>query len=258
MGIISFISENKYPAIFALAVMLLGTGAYFAYGGSSGMAKSDASFYTAAEYKAGFADGNLKIFALAPNNALAKLSASEGNPIPEDNSMVVGASEAAMMRGESLFSKPGDSLKGFFGIDTTVEGILGKTGAPLDMFHFLSKPQFDKINGSKLIFALAEDDGPGMFMVYNENSPPPMKLKIAEGSMNDFKARDIYGKRLCPMAFGADEAAAMRSEKEFTKPGDQISGFFGNDVVVAAVLEKTNTPLDMMHIVSADCKYSGQ
>ncbi len=257
MGIMAFISENKYPAIFALVAMLLGTGAYFAYGGNAGMAKSGASFYTSLQYKAGFTpDGSLKIFALASNNALAKLSASEGNPIPEEGSMVVGATEAAAMRGESLFSKPGDTLSGFFGINTKIEGILSKTGAPLDTFHFLSTQQFGKINGSSLIFALAEDDGPGMFLVYNESSPPPMALKIAEGSMGNFKARDVYGKRLCPMAFGADEAAAMRSEKQFAAPGDEINGFFGNDVVVAAILEKTNTPLDMMHIVSADCEYN--
>lgn len=258
MGITAFISENKYPIAFALLVMLLGTGAYFAYGIGigAGMAKSDASFYTALQYKAGYAqDGGLKIFALANNNALAKLQASEGNPVPEDNSMVVGATEASAMRGESLFSKPGDNLSGFFGINTKIEGILSKTGAPLDMFHFLSKHQFDKINASSSVFALAEDDGPGLFLIYDENSPPPLELKIADGSMGNFKARGLYGKRLCPIALGADEAAAMRSEKAFSKPGDQINGFFGNDVVVAAVLEKANSPLDIMHIVSPDCKY---
>ena len=257
MGLTNFILENKYPALFALVVMFLGTGAYFAYGGSSGMAKADASFYTSLQYKAGFApDGNLKVFALASNNALAKLTASEGNSIPEENSMVIGASEAAMMRGESLFSKPGDELRGFFGINTKIGGILGKTGEPLDMFHFLSKSQFDGINGSNSIFVLAEDDGPGLFFVYNENSPPPLKLKIAEGSIGNFKARVIDGKRLCPIALGADEASAMRSEKKFAKMGDRINALFGNDVVVAAVLEKTNTPLDMMHIVSDDCQYN--
>ena len=253
MKTMSFIAENKYPILFALVVMLLGTVAYFAYGGGAGMGtgKADASFYTAAQYKAGVApDGNLKVFVLSSNNALAKLSASEGNSVPEENSMVIGATEAAMMRGESLFSKPGDSLSGFFGINTKVEGILGKTGAPLDMFHFLSKPQFDKINGSKTIFVLAKEGAPKVFMIYDANSS--LKLKIAEGSMGDFKARDVYGKRIYPVAIGADEAAAMRSEKLFSKPGDQISGFFGNDIVVAAVLEKTNSPLDMMHIVSAD------
>ena len=257
MGLTAFILENKYPAIFALAVMLLGTGAYFAYGGNAGMGKSDASFYTAAEYKAGIApDGNLKVFALVPNNALARLSAAEGNSVPEENSMVIGASEAAMMRGESLFSKPGDTLSGFFGINTKIEGILGKTGAPLDMFHFLSRSQFDRINGSKTIFALAKEGTPKIFMKYDENSPPLLKLKIAEGSMGNFKARDLYGKRVCPVAIGADEAAMMRGESLFSKPGDQVNGFFGNDIVVAAVLEKTNTPLDMMHIVSDDCEYN--
>lgn len=255
MEMMSFLSENRYPAIFALAVMLLGTGAYFAYGASAGMAKSDASFYTSAQYKAGFTpEGGLKIFALAPNNALARLSAAEGNPIPEDSSMVVGATDAAMMRGESLFSKPGDTLSGFFGINTKIEGVLAKTGAPLDMFHFLSRQQFDQINGSKTVFALAKDGAPKLFIIHDGRSP--LKLSIAEGSMNDFRARDVYGKRLCPVAIGADEAAMMRSEKLFSKPGDQIIGFFGNDVVVAAVLEKTNSPLDMMHIVSSDCDYN--
>ncbi|MFA6213924.1 MAG: hypothetical protein WC717_01470 [Candidatus Micrarchaeia archaeon] len=250
-----FIAENKYPIIFALAVMLLGTGAYFAYGGNAGMGKSDALFYTDAQYKAGIApDGNLKIFVLASNNALAKLSAAEGNPIPEEGSMVIGASEAAMMRGESLFSKPGDTLSGFFGINTKIEGILSKTDAPLDMFHFLSKRQFDSINGSRSIFALAKEGTPKIFMKYDANSS--LKLKIAEGSMNDFWARDVYGKRVCPIAIGADEAAMMRSENLFSKPGDQINGFFGNDVVVAAVLEKTSTPLDMMHLFSADCRFN--
>ena len=168
--------------------------------------------------------------------------------------MVIGATEASMMRGESLFEKPGDKLTGFFGISTKIEGILSKAGAPLDMFHFLSRQQFDKINGSKSIFVLAKEGTPKVFMIYNENST--LKLKIAEGSMGDFRARDVYGKRLYPVAIGADEAAMMRSEKLFSKPGDQINGFFGKDIVVAAVLEKTNTPLDMMHIVSADFEYN--
>ncbi len=254
----TFVSENRLPAIFALAVMLLGTAAYFANGGGAGaMAKSDQSFYTSAKYKAGVtSDGLLKVFVLASNNALAMLPAAEGRPIPEQDTMVVGAAEASTMKGESLFSRPGDRLYGFFGIDTQIEGVLKKTGQPLDMFHFLSYGQFEKINGSPGIFALADKNDSEIFLAYNASLLPGLKLPVAEGSMGNFQAREIGGKRACPVAFGADEARMMREEKEFSGIGDRIAGFSGNDVVVAAVLEKTGTPLDIMHIVSADCRYS--
>ena len=44
------------------------------------------------------------------------------------------------------------------------------------------------------------------------------------------------------MIIGADEAQMMQDEKLFQAEGDLIRNLFGNDVIVAGVLPKTNTP----------------
>ena len=41
----------------------------------------------------------------------------------------------------------------------------------------------------------------------------------------------------------------MREEKLFDEVGDPIRGFFGENVVVVGVLERTNSSFDMMHFV---------
>jgi len=61
----------------------------------------------------------------------------------------------------------------------------------------------------------------------------------------------IGGKIYQPMYIGADEATIMQKEKIFTKDGDLISNFFGNDVIVAGILPATNTPLDSFHYVKS-------
>lgn len=49
--------------------------------------------------------------------------------------VIVGAKEAQMMIEEKLFQKPGDTIKGFFGNDIVIVGVLEETGTPLDMMH---------------------------------------------------------------------------------------------------------------------------
>lgn len=49
--------------------------------------------------------------------------------------IMIGAAEAAMMRNESLFSQPGDTIDGFFGKNVVVVAVLGETGTALDMAH---------------------------------------------------------------------------------------------------------------------------
>ena len=41
----------------------------------------------------------------------------------------------------------------------------------------------------------------------------------------------------------------MKSENLFKEPGDVIQDFFGNTVVIVAVMNETGTALDMMHII---------
>ncbi|MEK7074067.1 MAG: heavy metal translocating P-type ATPase, partial [Patescibacteria group bacterium] len=59
----------------------------------------------------------------------------------------------------------------------------------------------------------------------------------------------IDGKKYTPVYIGYDEAKVMIGEKLFTKAGDTITGFFGNDVIVSGVLPDTNTAYDTYHFV---------
>lgn len=51
--------------------------------------------------------------------------------------VLVGANEAAIMREEKLFSNVGDTIRGFFGNNIVIVGILAKTNTPLDTVHLL-------------------------------------------------------------------------------------------------------------------------
>lgn len=255
-----FINENKTAIAFAAVLMLAVSAGYFYLGapGTAGMGAGSTAIYDGMRYKIAYSGSDLEIYALAKSNQLSKFAAEEGNSIPEENSMVLGFLEGNAMKDEKEISGPGSRLRNLFGINTTVEGILKKTGQPVDMLHFLSATQFAKISGTEgIVFSrLNAKKEPKMFFVYDRKNRPPSILKFAEGSMDNFATTtDEDGKRVCPVIIGADEARMMRSENLFKIAGDRINGFFGNDVEIAGVLEKTNSSLDMFHFVSPDCSY---
>ncbi len=64
----------------------------------------------------------------------------------------------------------------------------------------------------------------------------------------------IGGKKYTPVYIGYDEAQLMMKEKLFTKEGDTISGFFGNDVIISGVLAKSNSVADNYHFVKEGFK----
>jgi len=51
--------------------------------------------------------------------------------------LVLGAKEAKMMMDEGMFSKPGERIRGFFGKDVVIAGVLEPTGTALDMMHYM-------------------------------------------------------------------------------------------------------------------------
>ncbi len=257
-----FINENKTAIAFAAVLMLVVSAAYFYFGapGAGGMnGAGSTAIYDGMRYRVAYAeDGAMKLFALAKNNQLAAFMPAEGNNLPEENSIVIGAGEAKMMLDEKLITGAGSRLKGFFGINTTVEGILKKTGQPADMLHFLSATQFAKIEGNEgVVYSrLTAKKEPKMFFVYDLKDEPPFKLQFAEGKIRDFVSyTDDDGGKVCPLIVGADEAKMMRDEKLFSSVGDRLEGFFGNTVEVVGILGKTNTSMDMFHFVSPDCAY---
>lgn len=56
-------------------------------------------------------------------------------------------------------------------------------------------------------------------------------------------------KKYLPVYIGFSEAKMMADAKLFTKAGDTIENFFGNNVMIAGILPETKTSLDIMHFV---------
>ncbi len=51
--------------------------------------------------------------------------------------MMIGSTEAEMMRSEKLFEKPGDRIENFFGSNVFVAGILAPANSSIDMIHII-------------------------------------------------------------------------------------------------------------------------
>jgi len=256
------IKKQKVSIIVTAAVVLLVSVYYFAWGTPyPGMlfVYRDAAVYRDMKLKANYADGTLKVFALATPAALSAYRAAEGESVVRDNTVVIGWAEGRMMRREGLFSEPGDTIKNFFGIDPIVGGVLGRTFGLVDDMHFVSKSQFEKIDGEegRVFIAVKDNKSPKLFFVLAAGETPPMTLPFAEGSLADYTYREINGRRYYPVILGSGEAAMMKFERLFRKPGDTIDGFFGRDIVITGVLAETDTIIDMGHIsplTAADTK----
>lgn len=74
--------------------------------------------------------------------------------------------------------------------------------------------------------------------------------ELASKLPNDgFNTVYIGGNKYTPVYIGYDEAQVMINEKLFTKEGDTISGFFGNNVIISGILAKSNSVADNYHFV---------
>ena len=254
-----YFMQRKTPIMMVILLLVIGSVLYFTLGASDATAmndpknsNADLSIFKDIQLKVAYTpEGAIKIFALAKNNVLNKYKSSNGNNLPESNSMVIGSDEARMMIEGKLFNKPGDELKDLFGIDTTVEGILDSTGTFADDFHFLSGEQYNKLQDDSNVLRVEFKDAntPKLFYIYDKDNPSPAKIELADGNINLFYEHIIGKKIYYPIIIGSKEAKMMQEEKLFTKTGDIINDFFGKDVIVVGIIKETNTGLDMMHIV---------
>jgi hypothetical protein len=250
----NYISEKKIPIFITILIIAIGSVLYFGIEGigNSKMesAKVDPSLFENIKLKAAFNDeGQMKVFALAENNKLAELKAMEGNTIPETGSMVIGYSEAMMMKEEKLFDTPGDKFDDFFGVVVRVEGILMKTGTMIDDFHFFDSVNFNNAFGQedRLFVKLKDGASPKLFYTYSKDEELLSKYDFVEGSLSLYEMSYLAGEEYYPVVIGYKEAMMMKEEKLFSGPRDTIKGFFGKNVMVAGVLKETNTSVDMIH-----------
>lgn len=255
MDITGTVSENRGAIIFAFLVMLAGSVAYAASGNLNVdlfWKNGGTNVLEEARFKVVSApDGSIAIIANARNNALASLKAAEGNPVPEEDSVVLGVEEAERLKGLGQASKPGGHILGYSGIYATIEGVLAKSDSPVDGLIFLGARRFDEADGDgSRVFSRSSREGmPKMFFRLGLNESTPRGFRFAEGSMSGYSSHNLDGKTYYPIIIGAKEAKVMRSEKIFEDTGDTIRDFFGRNFVVAGVLEETNTSIDRLHFI---------
>lgn len=260
--IIDIIKKQRVSIAFTAVILFVVSFSYFVWGTPyPGMTYvyRDITVYRDMQLKADYKNGALKVFAVAHPTALSAYRAAEGVSVPGDNTVVIGGAEAAMMRREGLFKGPGDTIKGLFGIDPIVGGVLKRTFGLIDDMHFVSESEYERVEGEqgRVFIAIKDNKSPKLFFVLAVGEDPPITLPFTEGSLSDYTVREINGRQYYPVILGSGEAAMMKFERLFKEPGDTIDGFFGRDIVIAGVLANTNTIIDMAHIsplVSADIK----
>lgn len=189
-------------------------------------------------------DGTPKLFASVATLP-ADFAVEEGSADVARRGVLIGSSEAKMMQEEGLFKNVGDVLPNFFGAkDVTIVGIMKPTGTLADTYHFVSSGVFVELNTAARLQVVAEDNGSTKLFYFTKTNAPE---KLA-GKIESTTSAKIGANTYSPVYIGSSEAEMMKKAKLFTKDGDTVKGFFGNDAIVYT-LPKTDTALDSMHFV---------
>ena len=271
----TFLSENRWPVVFTLLVIIAGTGAVYWQGYfDSDKFRKNSAVFSDAELKVVFEGSDPEFLAYIPVKRLSGFPTMVGEPVPDADSMVLGYEEAKEMTAENNVTMSealwGYNINDFLGREIRVSGMLKKTNSVIDMMHILPKERFDESGaGERIEVKFTEEKMPKLFYsIRPDNSNWPKNAKFAEGSLKDFivsrednfiVARKIgrfdlvvsEDRAYLPLVLGSREAEMMIEEGIFANIGDRIEDFFGNRVIVVGVLEETDTVLDMFHYMPA-------
>lgn len=206
------------------------------------------TFVASGQTKINFNENVPKLI-LGADNFPSILKTKEGTLVLGDDEMVLGYSEAMMMKEEKLINGVGDSLKDFFGLSSVkIVGILEPTGTLLDSYHVINKNTLAKMPTTATFKNIAEQEIiKSFYFVVFSNTPEKLK-----NSIGSFSPVTLGTKKYLPIYIGSSEARMMIEAKLITKVGDTIDNLFSNDVIVAGILPETKTPLDMMHFVGPE------
>jgi Cu+-exporting ATPase len=176
---------------------------------------------------------------------------AEGGRLLREDTVIIGANEARMMREENLFERPGDVLKDFFGIpEMFVVGVLAPTGTILDDMHVVTSVTQQKLQATGSLHVIDDVGATKLFFPVSDAEDIPGAFKDIFPVLTPVTIDSVQYQ---PIAIGAREARMMRERQLFAKEGDTISGFFGqNDILVAKVLPETGTILDDMHSIPSN------
>ena len=197
-------------------------------------------------------EGSDPEFLIGTDTLPASLPAEEGTTATlSDRQLVLGSLEGAAMREEGEYSSIGDTVQEFLGMPTpTVIGILKPTGTALDLAHIVNRLSFEVIASGATLLGVNDEGDLKLFafMTTPASIPPTFRSII---TLLALEPRIIDGKRTTPIFVGSSEAQMMIENGLFTNAGDVIDGFFGNRVLIAGILPKTDTILDQLHFVPA-------
>ncbi len=161
---------------------------------------------------------------------------------------VLGYAEAQMMIREGLIAWVGSELPDFFWAPKVrITGILEPTNTFLDDVHIMSSETFATVTLPENILITETPVGDlKIFYLYDESNIPTPLQSIINPKKNLYT---LSGKDYLPAYVGYTEASMMIEERLILKKYDTLSGFFGNNVIIAGLPRKTYTILDMMHFV---------
>jgi P-type E1-E2 ATPase len=226
------------------------------------------AFIAKEQTKINFSGGYPKLF-LGAGSLPGTLKAKEGALTLGNNEMVIGYDEAIMMKKENLIKGSGDSLNNFFGLPgVKIVGILEPTGTLVDNYHFVNNATLAKMTNSAIVKYVAEKEIiKGFYFdvaaatasttatstgnLVKATIPTPEKLK---NNIQGFGEVILGNKKYLPVYVGSSEAKRMIEKKIFTRAGDAINNFFGNNVIIAGILPETKTTLDVMYFVGQGFK----
>ena len=241
--------------VVAFTTLFLGLASFSAAGmmgkqltASPSVVREVSAFINAGTLRVAYADNAPKLF-LGMQDDIALPEIAEGTGALTDNGIIIGDSEARMMREEKLFTKTGDRIKDFFGLpEITVIGILAPTGTILDNVHIVRRGTLKKMTTVADLTVIDDLGSMKYFYRIDSAGSAPPRMKDALELPRELREK---GRRIITMWIGASEAAMMIERKLIRGEGDVLSDFFGkgNTVRISEILEPTNTILDDFHFV---------
>ena len=217
---------------------------------SLGLKTDIVEYLVKAENKIWFTPTGIPKVFLKSNTLLSGLVLVEGSWFTKWTSepeMIIGFSEAQMMKRERLIQKAGDSLKDFFGLPSVkIIGILPLTNTLLDDVHLINSTWFSWLDITQSISITGSVfDGLDIFYAFDAKSIP---LKLENTINPKAFTYTVDGKTDWVIYLWYDVAQEMQNTKEFSKKFDVIQEW-GKAFVIAWLPKKTYTLLDMMHFI---------
>jgi hypothetical protein len=77
----------------------------------------------------------------------------------------------------------------------------------------------------------------------------PISVPLSEGNIEEYQIHSIGGQKYYPLIVGYEEAKIMRQEGLFANIGDPIKNFFGKNVVIIGVMQRTGGAMDIVHLI---------